>query len=441
MFLEKISLRNFRRLENLEVEFHPRTSVVVGANGAGKTMILEAAAVALGALFIPLDDLAGRRIDKRDARLTPWRGVETDEAFRQFPVEVSAIGKIDGKSLKWKRSLNGKGGNTTIKDAKTIIDVAKGWQKRMREGDAKLTLPIVAYYGTGRLWDYHREKKNDSFRTNVRTNGYIDALDGSANVKLMLNWFRKKTIQEAQKIKRGEINKSLSELDSVYLAMETCYVRMTARTGVKIEYNLDANELDVYYDADDGLRMRIPLSQLSDGYKSTISLVADIAYRMVVLNPQLGGLAIREAEGVVLIDEIDLHLHPSWQQRILGDLQAIFPKVQFIVSTHAPAVINTVKSENLIIIDELAAREPEGEVYGKDANSIFSGIMKASERPPEIAALFKEFGKAIDEKKIESASSLLEEIERKIGNDDGELVACRVELKLLQIESSYRDQD
>ena len=82
--------------------------------------------------------------------------------------------------------------------------------------------------------------------------------------------------------------------------------------------------------------MRIPVNQLSDGYKSTMSLVADIAYRMAVLNPQLLGDVCNETDGIVLIDEVDLHLHPKWQQRILGDLTEIFPKVQFIISTHAP---------------------------------------------------------------------------------------------------------
>ncbi len=441
MFLEKISLRNFRCFENLEVEFHPRTSVVVGANGAGKTAILEATAVALGTIFTPFDGLAGRRIDKKDVRFKAYPLGKRIDVQTYYPVEITAIGKICGRCYEWKRSLTSGRGNTTVKDAKELTDVAKGWQEQMRNGDDKLILPLVAYYGTGRLWDYHREKKSDVSETNVRTNGYIDALNSTVNLKLMMNWFRKQRFQELEELDRNAVDESPSELDAVYQAMRICYARITGKNDVKILYNLDSHELYVEYTDVDDRRIRTPLSQLSDGYKSTISLVADIAYRMAVLNPQLLDAVTRETEGVVLIDEIDLHLHPSWQQRILGDLQAIFPKVQFIVSTHAPAVINTVKSENLIIIDELAAREPEGEVYGKDANSIFSGIMKASERPPEIASLFKEFGKAIDEKNIESANALLEEIERKIGNDDGELVACRVELKLLQIESSYRDQD
>ena len=83
---------------------------------------------------------------------------------------------------------------------------------------------------------------------------------------------------------------------------------------------------------------------------------------MAVLNPQLLGQVCTETDGIVLIDEVDLHLHPTWQQQILKDLTEIFPKVQFIVTTHAPAVISTVKSENVIMLDAGEAYEPSGEI-------------------------------------------------------------------------------
>ena len=81
---------------------------------------------------------------------------------------------------------------------------------------------------------------------------------------------------------------------------------------------------------------------MSDGYKNTLSMIGDIAYRMAVLNPMLGDKVLEDTSGVVVIDEIDLHLHPQWQQTIISDLNTIFPKIQFIVSSHAPAVINSV---------------------------------------------------------------------------------------------------
>lgn len=101
-------------------------------------------------------------------------------------------------------------------------------------------------------------------------------------------------------------------------------------------HNLDVDDLDVEYLDSDGSVRRMPVGMLSDGHRSTLGMVADIAYRMALLNPALGGRVVNETPGVVLIDEVNLHLHPLWQARILGDLRDIFPRVQFIVTTHAP---------------------------------------------------------------------------------------------------------
>ena len=136
-----------------------------------------------------------------------------------------------------------------------------------------------------------------------RTNGYIDSLDGTANVKLMMGWFLNKTINKYQR--QEENIKENPELDTVYLAMEKCLSMLSGYSSVKTRYSMNTQELDVYYSESDGQRMRIPLSQLSDGYKGVISLVADIAYRMATLNPQLGMDILEKVDGVVLIDEVD----------------------------------------------------------------------------------------------------------------------------------------
>ena len=102
------------------------------------------------------------------------------------------------------------------------------------------------------------------------------------------------------------------------------------------------------FETDDGGAQKFAMNEMSDGYKNTLSMIGDIAYRMAVLNPTLGDQVLRETPGIVLIDEIDLHLHPKWQQSILNDLNEIFPKIQFIVSSHAPAVINSVPKSRFV---------------------------------------------------------------------------------------------
>lgn len=192
----------------------------------------------------------------------------------------------------------------------------------------------------------HREKKNDTFEKNNRSNGYIDSLDGAANDKLMMKWFQKMTIQELQR------KQEIPEFTAVRTAMEQVFASITGFSDVNVQFNLDTGDIDVIYYDQNNEHVRIPLSLLSDGYKCTISLIADIAYRMAILNPQLLDKVLTETEGIVLIDEVDLHLHPTWQKRILKDLLDIFPRVQFIVSTHAPEVINSVRSDSVVILKD-----------------------------------------------------------------------------------------
>lgn len=431
MYIQNLMLQNFKCFDKIELEFHPELTILVGANGSGKTSIIEGAAIAISTMFAKMDGCSGRSIDKSQAHLKSFSAGSTKDVQPQYPVLVKASAVTRKESITWARSLNKPTGNTTIVDAKKMVDLGLSFQEHLRNGDTNLILPVIAYYGTGRLWDYHREKQSDVFETDNRMNGYIDCVDGTANIKLMMNWFSKMTVRKYQNQELGLGN--IPELEAVYSAMESCYKRITGSNDVKMQYNIGTRELEAAYRDNSGEWMRIPINQLSDGYKSTISLVADIAYRMAVLNPQLLGNVCEETDGIILIDEIDLHLHPTWQQRILEDLRYIFPKVQFIVSTHAPAVVSTAKSENVIILDNGGVYEPSGEVHGKDTNTIISGIMGAAERPVEIKSLFKEFYHYIDEGNADGAERVLKEVKNKIGEDDAEIASCNVKLKLLKI--------
>lgn len=372
MYLEKLQLHNFRCYEKLEIDFNRQLTVLVGKNGSGKTTVLEAIAIALGTWFVGFNIVNAKGINKRtDPLRKAYQIGATDDVQTQFPVEIEAWGKIEESKdqiLHWKRELYTPTGTMTTKDAKEIVEYAAEYQKAISEGRTDIYLPIVAYYGTGRLWDYHRQKRIDVFKVSSRTNGYIDCLDGTANVKLMMDWFQIMTINKYQR--QEENLESNPELDTVYLAMEKCLTNLSGYSDVKIRYNMGTQELDVYYSEQDKQRMRIPLNQLSDGYKGMISLVADIAYRMATLNPQLGTEVLTKGDGVVLIDEVDLHLHPAWQQKVIDNLMDIFPEVQFIVSTHAPAIISSVKTDKLRILSNKEVCMTANQVYGKDVNSV-----------------------------------------------------------------------
>ena len=432
MYLEKLKLHNFRCYEKLEIDFNRQLTVLVGKNGSGKTTVLEAIAIALGTWFVGFNIVNAKGINKRtDPLRKAYQIGATDDVQTQFPVEIEAWGKIEESKdqiLHWKRELYTPTGTMTTKDAKEIVEYAAEYQKAISEGRTDIYLPMVAYYGTGRLWDYHRQKRTDVFKVSSRTNGYIDCLDGTANVKLMMDWFQIMTINKYQR--QEENLESNPELDTVYLAMEKCLTNLSGYSDVKIRYNMGTQELDVYYSEQDKQRMRIPLNQLSDGYKGMISLVADIAYRMARLNPQLGTEVLSKGDGVVLIDEVDLHLHPAWQQKVIDNLMNIFPKVQFIVSTHAPAIISSVKTDKLRILSNKEVCMTANQVYGKDVNSVMKEIMGVNDRPDQFVELFEKFYRLLSEKKYDEAGAVLDKLDEERGYHDPEIVKCRVKLKL-----------
>lgn len=159
--------------------------------------------------------------------------------------------------------------------------------------------------------------------------------------------------------------------------------------NVNVLVNPDTFEIEIKYYENETEAVLLPLSQLSDGYRCALSMIGDIAYRMATLNPQLSGEVLKKTEGIVLIDEVDLHLHPEWQQLILMHLTEIFPGIQFIVTTHAPSVINSIPKGSLIILENSVPDYLGNTAYGHDVNMIVKSYMNTSVRPKVVRDLLK----------------------------------------------------
>lgn len=428
MKIKSITLNNFRCFENLKIDLNDDLTVIVGNNGAGKSSILDAISIAIGTFLAGFDNVYATGISREDSRYKFYDMGSVIDVQSQFPVIISAEGSVDDKYVKWKRELSSSTGRTRIVEAKEITFQSAEYQKRISAGDKSLILPILSYYGTGRLWAQKREKAtSEQLYKFSRLVGYTDCLAAQSNERLMLKWFEKMTIQEAQ-------NKAAStEFLAVKLAMVQCFQGITGYSNVDVIFNLDTHNIDIHYKDHEGAHLRFPMMTLSDGYKGALCLVADIAYRMAILNPQLMGDVTQKTGGIVLIDEIDLHLHPLWQQRIIKDLTSIFPLVQFIVSTHSPTIISSVCKENLLILENCNSATYSGiEVYGSDSNSVLESVMGANERPVEIKELFSHFYDLVEEESWEQAEEILNSIEEKIGSSDPELNSARITLRLDQ---------
>lgn len=163
------------------------------------------------------------------------------------------------------------------------------------------------------------------------------------------------------------------------------------------------------------------IEQLSDGEKMLLMLVTDLARRLAIANPNSRN-ALLNGEGIVLIDEIDLHLHPQWQRSVIPSLTQTFPNCQFIVTTHSPQVLSEVKRENVFIIENYQIVENTPHTYGKDSNSILYELMDVKERPETVQNQINNCLRLIDNGQIETAKSALNELSNLLGENDSEVV-------------------
>lgn len=260
-------------------------------------------------------------------------------------------------------------------------------------------LPVLAYLGAGRVWSQRKEGAENIFRKQYfRTVGYTDALHDASNIKLLLNWCVKMEQVAWQK------EKKIAEYEAVKKAVSEFMQYMEPGTVCKVFYDKQQEEL--MYETGEEI---LPVMSLSAGYQSLVWMVFDIAYRMAVLNPYMKE-NIAKTSGIVLIDEIDMHLHPKWQWNIINALQSAFPNVQFIAATHSPILFASAKDVWLIDVDGEEI-EYSCSHYGIDINTSLNTYQETLEMPNEVKKKADAFYDMMDAEKYEEARAILEELE------------------------------
>lgn len=335
MRITAMTLQNYRGFAALPRRaFHPELNVLVGENGTGKTALLDALAVGVGSFFLGVDGVSARGVRSDDVHLAAPPSATDEGRYPQYPLAMDFEGEVFGKALAWSRELRGARSKLTNTDARALAGVVGAATTLVRDGHA-VTLPLLAFHGTGRLW---MQKKSANLekghKKRTRFDAYSHCLEAASDEKAFLKWF--KQMEWAAYQERAE-------------PLALCVVREAARRLVPgcVDLRFRAKEGELIAVFDDG--RRLPTRLLSDGFRTMLGLVCDLAWRCTTLNPALGDRTTQQTPGVVLIDEIDLHLHPNWQRRVLNDLRSIFPKVQFFVTTHSPFIVQSVRSPQEVV--------------------------------------------------------------------------------------------
>lgn len=415
MYLKEVSIRNFKAIDNIELDFQPGVNLLIGDNGVGKTSILEAITVGLGGYLSGIPGVSSKNILQEDIRFQLNKIGSASSAIEYVtPVEIKCVLDVDGEQFEWSRNRKDLAHSKTTVDDRRICKYAQNLTN-----DPSTVLPLLGFQSEARVW----QKKRGDFGTVLKKKlddrrcGYIGCLDYSLDVKGIQEWCLKMELAAFQR------NEKIAEYEAFKLLAADVMQKMSGLDArPEIYYSRQVNDL-VYREQGQDM----PISFLSAGYQSLLWMTMDLAYRMALLNPD-AGVDIRLVPGIVLIDELDMHLHPKWQWNVLAALEETFPNIQFIVATHSPIIISSCKEENLIrITGDMEVTYLPG-AYGFSVEDILRFRQGSSEKPRQVEALIDAFEKAMNRNDFKAARDVIHAMSEELGDEHSEVKKAQNEL-------------
>ncbi|MEH1779390.1 MAG: AAA family ATPase [Nostoc sp.] len=458
MKVKRLKMQSFRGIGDLTLDFHEaEPTVFIGINGVGKSSIIDCLAILLSQLigriasdqdkFTPANqsiNISGSQINiqgyiygnvnlysdnssqsryfgEKNSKIRDFSEQDITNGCEETYNEIQVL--LNSLSVNWflKNTLKGnsKNLNNYQHELKTVVEeIHNQWQT-----NPETNLPLAVYYRVNRaVIDISLDISKDySFE---QIDAYEQALNGiQISFSTFFQWFR--TLEDLENEKRRDTSSYRSQ--QLEAARQAIYSLIPYFSNLRVRRS--------------PLRMTVQkqgqefiINQLSDGEKCLLAMVGDLARRLAIANPSLPDPL--QGSGVVLIDEIELHLHPKWQREIIPALTRTFPNCQFIVTTHSPQVISQVKPEGIYILEKtdegVVAKRPESS-FGRDSNRILEDLMGVPARPQEIKDRLHELFRLIDEGNLDGARKLSQEIADIIGQDEPELVKASVSIRRKEI--------
>ena len=434
MKIKQLDLENFRGFAGKHlVKFHAeKPTVIIGVNGSGKTSVLDAVGILLGIEF-EFNGLLGDKqiISLQKSDISKSGDNVNLKIYYQNEnniIETQSLTEVDFSFFKG------------VINTKFSDDLGSKLSKIIFLNENK-SLPVILYQRTNRSISGQIIKSYSvdiTINKKERLKAYKNIFKEGIELAEIIGWYIQQiNIQNALKIEKKDMDYEISSLKNL-------------TEGVNKFLNiLNSNKLSSFgiqrstYEKGQVLTIQkndkyLEFNQLSAGERMLIGLALDIGYRMTVANPHSDNALL--SPGIVLIDELELHLHPKWQSTVLNALHKTFPNIQFIVTTHSPLVINHVHSDQLVLIsdDKIVQGEAVQEVYGKDANSIIENIMGAPKRPKDVEAMIEEIWTYLkdDNLQLDKAKEKLSQLQAKIGRNDSEVLELDTMI-LLEEDETY----
>jgi predicted ATP-binding protein involved in virulence len=428
MNIDRISIENFKNFENLELELAKGVNLFVGTNGSGKTAILEALCVAAGGFFGTREQKMQRGIEFNEIQLLPTTELSQLQTgtfvYRKETATVEAYSKeLNGS---WSRTIKRDTKTNDTKYLKNLSNYGAEFYKKFHDIEDRSIAPLISYYSTQRLFnDSYQSQKQKIEEANGRANGYVQCLGEKAIKQQLMQWLADASTLRANLFISGRkiiVDKTLDAIESAIKETFTYFLDLESDQNIRLLMNpkLD-NEIFVQLNE---FRL-LPISYYSDGFRNLLFLIVDLVWRASTLNPWLSYDELKgQSVGVVMIDEIDLHLHPTWQAKAISLLQRLFPNIQFFITTHSPTVVANFEKGTLYVIDgkdNTIIRYP-GKYFGKEINDVLVSVLQANDRHALTQSKIHTILQLIDTNTPEDQyETLLNELINLLGKDDAEI--------------------
>jgi len=368
--LKEIEILNYRKFSDKTFSLNSGMNVFAGKNGSGKTAVLEACNVILGAYLSAFKTYVPSRfvynISKNDVhqktQASKDKTLLTTGGVAQYPCKISC--KMEWKEknniIGFNRILLKENGRTKFDGTNPMQSEVVEWENKIAKADHKdenLIFPLVLYLSSARLWN-ENNSVNENTGVYSRTDAYLRCLDAKHGMELVFSY-----INQLQSVAMEENNGNPFPSYNALLRAVNEALKDEIADDESVIFSTRYGKEIVALKTSDGTV--IPFTNLSDGYRNVIKIVLDIATRMCILNPYLKENALTETPGIVIIDELDLSLHPTWQKRIVNILKTLFPKIQFICATHSPFIIQSLENGELFTLD--GNEKPDGDEYSGES--------------------------------------------------------------------------
>lgn len=431
MQINHLYIQNFRGFEKRELSLNPRFTVVIGDNGMGKSSLLHALQVTLGAylqcLPIPASPVYRRQFKKQEV-FTKWNADVRDYASNSEETLIRAFAQINNEQVEWARVMLANGMTSHSSKHVGELQEAVAMLLAERAEQKQAPLPVVASFGTERTVAQQRKGKHAQERRSRMEKGYLAALSDKVDFDGVIEWLH----NYDNELKYGREFEGTRDAVFEAISMAIPYLG-------DVGYNSHYRELEAVVNIDGKDFGKKTHSNMSDGLIAMLNLVAEIAFRCIILNGFLGRDAVIQTHGVVLIDELDMHLHPNWQRHVVHDLKNAFPNIQFVVTTHSAFIVQSIRSEELVIIDEEINKD--GDPFRKTIEAVAAAEMGVEDIPRSIEFLrmqevaeryFRliEHGHSSDsDEETNRLRMQLNELEERFGEDPAFVAALRIERK------------